>query len=57
MCTKTNGTALDLTVETAAEIVNNYNWFKNFSFLEFIREAGKHISINYMLAKTLLSLV
>jgi tyrosyl-tRNA synthetase len=37
--------------ETSAEIVNNYDWFKDFSFLDFIREAGKHISINYMLAK------
>lgn len=35
----------------SAEIVNNYDWFKNFNFLDFIREAGKHISINYMLAK------
>ncbi len=35
----------------SAEIVNNYDWFKNFSFLEFIRDVGKHISINYMLAK------
>nr|MDQ3049008.1 tyrosine--tRNA ligase [Bacteroidota bacterium] len=35
----------------AAEIVNNYDWFKTFSFLDFIRDAGKHISINYMLAK------
>ncbi len=35
----------------SAEIVNNYDWFKGFSFLEFIRDAGKHISINYMLAK------
>lgn len=35
----------------SAEIVNNYDWFKNFSFLEFIRDAGKHISVNYMLAK------
>lgn len=34
-----------------AEIVNNYDWFKNISFLEFIREAGKHITINYMMAK------
>ena len=34
-----------------AEIVNNYDWFKNFTFLDFIREVGKHISINYMLAK------
>ncbi len=37
--------------ETSAEIVNNYDWFKGFSFLDFIREAGKHISINYMMAK------
>ncbi len=37
--------------ETAAEIVNNYDWFKNFSLLEFIRDVGKHISVNYMLAK------
>ncbi|MFM7217036.1 MAG: tyrosine--tRNA ligase [Bacteroidota bacterium] len=35
----------------AAEIVNNYDWFKNFSFLEFIRDVGKYITINYMLAK------
>lgn len=35
----------------AAEIVNNYDWFKNISFLDFIRDVGKHISINYMLAK------
>ncbi len=35
----------------SAEIVNNYDWFKGFSFLEFIRDIGKHISINYMLAK------
>lgn len=37
--------------EHSAEIVNNYDWFKNFSFLDFIRDVGKHISINYMLAK------
>jgi tyrosyl-tRNA synthetase len=35
----------------SAEIVNNYDWFKNFSFLEFIRDAGKFITVNYMLAK------
>lgn len=34
-----------------AEMVNNYDWFKNFSFLEFIRDVGKHISVNYMMAK------
>lgn len=37
--------------ECSAEIVNNYDWFKNFSFLEFIRDVGKHISINYMMGK------
>lgn len=35
----------------SAEIVNNYDWFKNFSFLEFIRDVGKHITVNYMMAK------
>jgi tyrosyl-tRNA synthetase len=34
-----------------AEMVNNYDWFKNISFLDFIRDVGKHISINYMMAK------
>ena len=34
-----------------AEIVNNYDWFKEFDFLGFIRDVGKHIPINYMLAK------
>ena len=37
--------------ENSAEIVNNYDWFKDFSFLDFIRSIGKHISINYMMAK------
>lgn len=37
--------------KNAAEIVNNYDWFKGYSFLEFIRDVGKHITINYMLAK------
>lgn len=37
--------------ENSAQIVNNYDWFKNFSFLEFIREVGKHITVNYMMAK------
>ena len=35
----------------SAEVVNNYDWFKEFNFLEFIRDVGKHISINYMMAK------
>jgi tyrosyl-tRNA synthetase len=37
--------------ENSAEMVNNYDWFKDFNFLDFIRDVGKHISINYMLAK------
>ncbi|WP_282123209.1 tyrosine--tRNA ligase [Algibacter mikhailovii] len=35
----------------AAELVNNYDWMKEFSFLEFIRDVGKHITVNYMMAK------
>jgi tyrosyl-tRNA synthetase len=38
-------------VPNAAVLVNNYDWFKNFSFLDFIRDTGKHISVNYMMAK------
>jgi tyrosyl-tRNA synthetase len=34
-----------------AEILNNYDWTKNWSFLDFIRDIGKHISVNYMMAK------
>ncbi|MBS1616887.1 MAG: tyrosine--tRNA ligase [Bacteroidetes bacterium] len=37
--------------ENAAELVNNYDWFKNFTFLDFIRDVGKHITVNYMMAK------
>jgi len=37
--------------ENSAEIVNNYDWFKGISFLDFIRDVGKHISVNYMMAK------
>ena len=37
--------------ENAAEMVNNYDWFKEFNFLDFIRDVGKHLPINYMLAK------
>lgn len=37
--------------KNSAEIVNNYDWFKNFSFLDFIRDVGKHITINYMMTK------
>ena len=35
----------------AAEMANNYDWFKDFSFLNFIRDVGKHITVNYMMAK------
>jgi tyrosyl-tRNA synthetase len=35
----------------AAVMVNNYDWFKSISFLDFIRDAGKHITVNYMMAK------
>jgi len=34
-----------------AEMVNNYDWFKDFSFLNFIRDVGKHITVNYMMSK------
>jgi tyrosyl-tRNA synthetase len=37
--------------ENAALMVNNYDWMKGFSFLEFIRDVGKHITVNYMMAK------
>jgi tyrosyl-tRNA synthetase len=37
--------------DNGAEIVNNYDWFRNIGFLEFLREAGKHLTVNYMLAK------
>ncbi len=35
----------------AAEMANNYDWFKDFSFLNFIRDVGKHITVNYMMSK------
>ena len=35
----------------AAELVNNYDWMKEYSFLDFIRDIGKHITVNYMMAK------
>jgi len=41
----------DPSVPNAAELVNNYEWFESFSFLEFIRDIGKHISVNYMMSK------
>ncbi len=39
------------TAPNRAELVNNYDWMKNFSFLSFIRDIGKHITVNYMMAK------
>ncbi len=41
----------DASKPNAAVMVNNYDWFKSISFLDFIREAGKHITVNYMMAK------
>jgi len=42
---------LDFSGENAASVVNNYDWFKDFTFLDFIRDVGKHITVNYMMAK------
>jgi len=41
----------DSDAANAAELVNNYDWMKNYSFLDFIRDIGKHITVNYMMAK------
>jgi len=38
-------------LQNKAEMVNNYDWMKDFSFLDFIRDVGKHITVNYMMAK------
>jgi tyrosyl-tRNA synthetase len=38
-------------LHNAAEIANNYDWFKSISFIDFLRDAGKHITVNYMMAK------
>jgi tyrosyl-tRNA synthetase len=37
--------------DNSAEVVNNYDWFKEFNFLDFIRDVGKHITVNYMMTK------
>ncbi|MFT5900817.1 MAG: tyrosyl-tRNA synthetase [Bacteroidia bacterium] len=37
--------------ENKAELANNYDWFKNMSFLDFMRDIGKHLTVNYMMAK------
>ncbi|TFF34983.1 tyrosine--tRNA ligase [Mucilaginibacter psychrotolerans] len=39
------------TGDNSAQMVNNYDWFKGFDFLNFIRDVGKHITVNYMMAK------
>ncbi len=39
------------TADNRAELVNNYDWMKDFTFLDFIRNVGKHITVNYMMAK------
>ena len=41
----------DSDAPNAAEMVNNYDWMKNFTFLDFIRDIGKYITVNYMMAK------
>jgi tyrosyl-tRNA synthetase len=41
----------DASKANAAEMANNYDWFKDFTFLNFIRDVGKHITVNYMMAK------
>ena len=41
----------DSDAENAAEMVNNFDWMKDFSFLDFIRDVGKHITVNYMMSK------
>ena len=41
----------DASRPNAAELVNNYDWMKDISFLQFIRDVGKHITVNYMMAK------
>ncbi len=41
----------DSTLSNGAELVDNYEWMKNYGFLDFVREVGKHITVNYMMAK------
>ena len=41
----------DPALPNAAEMVNNYDWFKEISFIDFLRDTGKHITVNYMMAK------
>ena len=41
----------DPSLPNSAEMANNYDWFRNISFIDFLRDAGKHITVNYMMAK------
>jgi tyrosyl-tRNA synthetase len=41
----------DAALPNAAEMANNYDWFRNISFIDFLRDTGKHITVNYMMAK------
>ncbi len=41
----------DPSLPNAAEMANNYDWFRNISFIDFLRDTGKHITVNYMMAK------
>jgi tyrosyl-tRNA synthetase len=41
----------DSSVENKAELVNNYDWMKDISLIDFVRDVGKHITVNYMMAK------
>ena len=43
--------SFDKNSENSAILLNNYDWMKNFSFLKFIRDVGKHITVNYMMSK------
>ncbi|MDA0728214.1 MAG: tyrosine--tRNA ligase [Bacteroidetes bacterium] len=42
---------LDFSGDNAASVVNNYDWFQDMTFLDFIRDVGKHITVNYMMSK------
>lgn len=42
---------LEFSGDNAAEMVNNFDWFKSFGFLDFIRDVGKHMTVNYMMSK------
>jgi len=46
---------IDDLFEGKAQLVDNYDWFKDFNFLDFLREIGKYINVNYMLAKDIIS--